>query len=290
MSRPGELPSPERHLEQTLAQWRQWRCEADLPGSPHLEHRLGGGLSNHNFLVRAAHLLFVVRIDGINPNHHGLSRQVEFRALESAAGAGIAPHPCYFNPELGALVCEYLAPDQSQASTPIDVARLCQHIHALPHRRHRLDLDARIRRYTALLKRTGKPLPKTDLTSGIDQLLPQCETSNPVLCHNDLLPANLLRSGDRLYALDWEYCAMGNRWFDLAVAADGQGYSDESREIFLHTYLERMPVEKDWQQLQWHGVIYRYLELLWHLVQAQNDNRCEQLLVERQPIIEGMLN
>ena len=83
---------------------------------------------------------------------------------------------------------------------------------------------------------------------------------------------------------------MGNRWFDLAVAADGQGYSDESREIFLHTYLERMPVEKDWQQLQWHGVIYRYLELLWHLVQAQNDNRCEQLLVERQPIIEGMLN
>mgnify|MGYP001813431549 FL=1 len=289
MSRHIQLPCSQQRLEQTLAQWRQWRCDPDLPGSPHLERRLEGGLSNHNFLVRAAEQLFVVRIDGINPSQHGLSRQVEYRALESAAGIGIAPQPCYFNPELGALVCQHLTPDTRQAPMPIELARLCQHIHGLPHRHHRLDLDDRIRRYTALIKRAKKTLPSTALASAVERILPHCETSDPVLCHNDLLPANLLRSGDRLFALDWEYCAMGNPWFDLAVASDGQDYSPEGIEEFLTAYLKRPPDEQDWQQLQWHRIIYRYLELLWHLVQAEEESS-QQILVERQTLLGDMLS
>lgn len=288
MSRHIHLPSPQRHLEQTLAQWRQWRCQPALPGSPHLERRLQGGLSNHNFLVRAAERLFAVRIDGINPNQHGLSRQVEYRALESAAEIGIAPQPCYFNPELGALVCSYLTPDPGQTSTPIDLARLCRQIHRLPQRHHRLDLGDRIYRYTALLKRGHSPLPSTSVTDSVERILAHCATSDPVLCHNDLLPANLIRSGDRLYALDWEYCAMGNAWFDLAVAADGQDFCPQSLEEFLQAYLDRPPAEEDWQQLQRHRIVYRYLELLWHLVQADND-RAEQVLAERQAVLESML-
>ena len=51
-------------------------------------------------------------------------------------------------------------------------------------------------------------------------------------CHNDLLAPNRLRSGGKLWALDWEYCAMGSPWFDLAVISCGENYSHEDNEAF----------------------------------------------------------
>lgn len=276
-------------LEQALAQWRQWRCTPSLPGAPHVQRRLQGGLSNHNFLVSAARQQFVVRVDGISPRQHGLSRQGEYRALESAAAADIAPSPCYFNPELGVLVCQYLPPDKSQRVTPNELATLCQQVHNLPPRHHRLDLNARIQRYCTLVTRAGKPLPAEDLRDNIDRTLCRCRALNPVLCHNDLLPANLLRSAGRLYALDWEYCAMGNPWFDLAVAGDGQGFSSEEFDLFLAAYLSRRTEAADWQQLAFHRVIYRYLELLWHLVQAEPED-AERVIAQRQAPVEALLD
>ncbi|WP_162845959.1 phosphotransferase [Seongchinamella sediminis] len=281
-------PAPRVRLEQALAQWPQWRCTPPLPGAPHVQGTLPGGLSNHNFLVTAAGRDFVVRIDGISPRQHGLSRQAEYRALASAAAAGIAPGPCYFNPELGALVCQYLPADTAQQVTPADLAALCRRIHRLPRRHHRFDLDARVRRYCSLLERCAKPLPPARLRARIERILPQCQTRNPVLCHNDLLPANLLYSGGRLHALDWEYCAMGNPWFDLAVAGDGQGFSRDDFELFLSAYLQRQPTADDWQQLALQRLGYRYLELLWHLVQAEAED-IHRVSAQRLPPLEALL-
>lgn len=286
---PGDSgPAAQARLEQALAQWHQWRCTPPLPGAPHVQGALPGGLSNHNFLVTAAEQVFVVRIDGISPRQHGLSRQAEYRALESAAAAGVAPVPCYFNPELGALVCQYLPADEAQRVTPDDLAVLCRQIHGLPRRNHRLDPGARVRRYCSLLTRSGKPLPARELRNEIDRILPQCQTPNPVLCHNDLLPANLLRSGGRLYALDWEYCAMGNPWFDLAVSGDGQGFSQSEFDGFLCAYLQRQPTANDFQQLALHRIVYRYLELLWHLAQAEPAD-AGRVIAQRQPLLAALL-
>src|SRR5581483_3768020 len=38
----------------------------------------------------------------------------------------------------------------------------------------------------------------------------------PVLCHNDLLSANLIDDGRRLWLVDWEYAGIGHPLFDLA--------------------------------------------------------------------------
>ena len=35
-------------------------------------------------------------------------------------------------------------------------------------------------------------------------------------CHNDLLNANFIRAGERIWIVDWEYAGMGDRFFDLA--------------------------------------------------------------------------
>ena len=102
----AELPRRiQFRLEQTLGQWRQWQCDPPLQSKPALVERLTGGLSNYSFKVRA-HGDYVVRIDGVNPQALGLNRQCEWRTLQDAHDAGLAPCPRYFNPDLGALVLE----------------------------------------------------------------------------------------------------------------------------------------------------------------------------------------
>jgi thiamine kinase-like enzyme len=91
-----------------------------------------------------------------------------------------------------------------------------------------------------------------------------------VLCHNDLLRANRLHSAGRLWAIDWEYCAMGDPWFDLAVVATGDQLDGAQRTALLKAYLHREPTSDDYLNLHRHNCVYRYLELLWHgVVQRQ---------------------
>jgi thiamine kinase len=266
-----QLPPAALHkLEQTLAQWRQWRGAEEIPGAPHLAGQLGG-VSNYTVLAEAAGQRFCVRLDRINPSANGLNRQVEWRALQLAHEAGIAPRPRYFNPEIGVLVCNYLPPDEDQSVTANELAQLIQAIHRLPPLHYRLDLAERIRRYHHQLKNL-----QPQLIAGLEQLdqasaplLAELIASPPSqrLCHNDLSKDNLLRSDGRLYALDWEYCAMGNPWFDLAASCLNSGLEASQHDQLLQDYLERPVTADDRTLLDRWCYLVRYLELLWYLSQ-----------------------
>lgn len=277
-------------LEQTLAQWQHWRCEPPLQAAPHLDRPLSGGLSNHNFLVSSASRHYVVRIDGVNPARHGINRNVEYLAQQSAGNVVLAPMPRYFNPELGAMVCDYFTADAKQVPTPADLAQLCLGIHHLPARHLKLDLGNRIKQYENQLGRTAKPLPPEAIRRAIAKRLNRSEISNTPasLCHNDLLPANLIVSKGKLFALDWEYVAMGSPWFDLAVACEGQQYDKGQIERFLFYYLQRKPDQKETGQLHLFVTIYRYIELLWHLEQATPE-LATAVLESRLPRVEDKL-
>jgi thiamine kinase-like enzyme len=254
-------------LEQTLAQWHQWQCDPALTGAPGVVEVLAPGIGNFSVLVEAQQR-FVVRIDGLNPTANGLNRQAEWRALADAHRSGIAPCPRYFNPELGSLVCDYLPPDEDRKAGMDDVATLLLAIHRLPARHHRLDLAERIPRYEKLLEHRVAPLA-FDVTSchnAVMALLREVERipGRAVLCHNDLLRANRVYSGGRLWALDWEYCAMGSPLYDLAVVINGDAMTAADAESLVRNYLGRTPRSEERHALHLYGGIYRYLELLWY--------------------------
>lgn len=255
-------------LEQTLAQWRHWDVDPPLCQAPTVVSRLSAGISNYSVLVESGKK-FVVRLDGISPSSHGLNRQGEWRSLGAAHRAGLAPRPCYFNPELGSLVCDYLPPDEQQAVDVTDIARLLQGIHRLPARHLRLDLRERILSYEKKLAH-HRPSPVPELAScrqAVAGLLTAVDANPPqqlVLCHNDLLHANRLYSGGTLYALDWEYSAMGNPWYDLAVVIAGDNLAPAAAERLLQAYAGRPATALELQLVQQFSCIYRYLELLWY--------------------------
>ncbi|MDZ7784483.1 MAG: choline kinase family protein [Halioglobus sp.] len=265
-----DLPESIRlRLRQTLDQWRCWRCDPPLAAPPRAVAWLGHGHSNFSVRATAQQRQFVVRIDGINPAHHGLNRRAEWRSLQSAHAAGLAPCPRYFNPDLGSLVYDYLPADRSQPERVEDVGRLLRAIHRLPPRRHRLDLGERVRHYERLVERNRYPLPDELTATGaeIAALTTRAAREDPAqtLCHNDLLRSNRLYSGGRLFALDWEYCAMASPWYDLAVIAHGDELGETAAAQLATAYLEREPTDAEQMRLRHYGCIYRYLALLWYL-------------------------
>ena len=257
-------------LQQTLAQWRQWSCQPALCAAPSVVAVLTAGLSNFSVLVEGGQR-FVVRIDGINPAAHNLNRQGEWRSLETAARAGLAPTPRYFNPELGSLVCDYLEPDKQQPLDMREIATLLRAIHQLPARHQRLDLPERLLSYEKQLAhrapaRAGKLAPHR---AAVMDLLSRCENQQQplVLCHHDLLRANRLYSAGQLFALDWEYSAMGNPWYDLAVVSTGDALAEKNVEALLAAYLAQPASAAEHQLVADYSSVYRYLELLWYLAQ-----------------------
>lgn len=260
-------------LEQALGQWRQWHCDPPLPGAPHIEHRLPAGHSNWSVLVNAAGRRFVVRIDGIQAAANGINRHSEWRVLQAAHRAGCAPCPRYFNPELGVLVCDYLPHDEVQATDLAELATLLRSIHQLPPRHQRLHLGERLLRYEKLLQRQtsqdGERLES--YREKVWRQLQHCEAAGQpsVLCHNDLLQANRLYSGGKLYALDWEYSAMASPWYELAVICCGDALTGTQQQVLVEHYLQRSATEQEQLLLQRYSCVYRYLELAWYLAQER---------------------
>ncbi len=255
-------------LEQTLAQWRRWQCEPPLSVPPQVADVLTGGASNFSIRVTSSQRKFVVRIDGVNPLAHGLNRQTEWRALQSASAAGLAPTPRYFNPDLGSLVGDYIQADTVEHTEPAALGRLLASIHRLPGLHARLDLSERILRYEKQLQSTDRLLTDAINTCSaqILDLLYRDRTrpSALVLCHNDLLRANRITVAGRLLAIDWEYCAMGNPWYDIAVVIVGDNLDADASRRLIEAYLHRAPDRREMQLLAHYSCVYRYIELLWY--------------------------
>jgi thiamine kinase-like enzyme len=63
-----------------------------------------------------------------------------------------------------------------------------------------------------------------------------------VFGHNDMLPANLLDDGERLWLVDWEYAGFNSPLFDLAGLASNSEASGDAAEHMMELYFEH-PVD-----------------------------------------------
>jgi hypothetical protein len=83
----------------------------------------------------------------------------------------------------------------------------------------------------ALIKKAATPLPEgfhekaLSALENISQKLAQYPKKT--LCHLDLHRKNILRKGDRLFFIDWEYAAMSHPYHTLASMASIERWSDE---------------------------------------------------------------
>ena len=91
----------------------------------------------------------------------------------------------------------------------------------------------------------------------------------PVLCHNDLLPANLIWDDDRLWLIDWEYAGMGHPLFDLASVSAGASFTDDQELALLSSYRAENP-PRDLEEIRIFKTASLLREALWAFIQTMS--------------------
>jgi thiamine kinase-like enzyme len=237
---------------------------------------LEGGITNHNFRVRWDGRDCVLRCPGEDTELLGIDRAAEWAATRAAAAAGISPPAVAFDPGLGCLVTEWvearpLDPAGARRRIP-DLAAILRTIHEGPAIPATFDTIAVADAYLAIAAERGVAPPPghAALAAGARRIRavlagPEHE---PVPCHNDFLPSNLLDDGDRLWIVDWEYSGMGDRYFDLGNLAVNNGFTEQDEVALLDAYWPGGCTPRRFAALRLMRVLSDYREGMWGVVQA----------------------
>lgn len=185
---------------------------------------LKGGLSNESFLVRDGNGSHVVRFGRDFPFHHVL-REREIMTARAAHAAGFGPEIRYA--ERGVMVSAFLGAktydgDDVRANR-IRIAQLIRAFHGEMPRYvsgpgFMFWVFHVIRDYARTLRADNSRM-KDELPGylAIAEGLERTQMSMPIIFgHNDLLPANFLDDGSRLWLIDFEYAGFNTAMFDLA--------------------------------------------------------------------------
>ena len=205
---------------------------------------LKGGLSNTNFVVEDAGRKFMVRIGG-DIEVHGVIRKNEVAASRAAHAAGVAPEVVYAEP--GALVLAFVegrtfTPEDvrnpSNLNRIVDLVRRC-HREGPKHLRGPGILFwvfHVLRDYAHTLRAPGARPALPGLMERAAELERAVGPIELVFGHNDLLAANFIDDGERLWLVDWEYAGFNSPLFDLGGLASNSEFPAELREALLESY------------------------------------------------------
>lgn len=205
---------------------------------------LPGGLSNESFTVTDRGRRLVVRLGRDFPFHH-VFREHEVMVARAAAAAGLAPAVIHAEP--GLMVTAHV---EGRTYGAAEVRAALGPVAALVRRFHEtmpahVSGAARlfwpfhvIRDYARTLAAGGSRF--RDRLAGYVALAGELEAAQAPLPirfgHNDLLPANVLDDGSRLWLIDFEYAGFSTAMFDLAGLAGNAEFSPEEDAALLAAY------------------------------------------------------
>nr|WP_306266955.1 choline/ethanolamine kinase family protein [Pararhizobium sp. IMCC3301] len=211
---------------------------------------LGGGITNVNYLVRDGGRKYVARLGNDIPVHQ-VMRFNELAASQAAHAAGISPAVRYHEP--GVLILDYIDSKTLAAEDVSDPAML-ERILPLIRCCHRtIPLHLRgpvltfwvfhvVRNYAATLLEGGsRHSGRVSLLLSLAEKLEQASTPiDLIFGHNDLLAANFLDDGERMWLIDWDYAGFNSPLFDLGGLASNNELSEGSEIWLLEHYFEQI--------------------------------------------------
>ena len=237
---------------------------------------LEGGITNLNFVVADGDTKYFVR-SGSDIPVHGIMRFNELAAAQAAAASGISPAVTYHEP--GILVTDFI---EGRTLEPADVRHWTnrREIVSLIRKCHyEIPKHFRgpalvfwpfqtIRGYATTLRdgasRCVDMLP--DLLEKAEEMEKTVGPVELVFGHNDLLAANFIDDGKRLWLFDWDYAGFNSALFDLANVASNNEFEGQQEEDFLGEYYGAIPDAKLWRRFRAISCASLLRETMWSMV------------------------
>jgi len=208
-----------------------------LAAQPRSVTELPGGLTNRNYKVTTPDGTFVARVSDAGGDLLAIDRDAEYRNSVAAAAAGAGAPVIEYRPQDRLLVVGYIEgrtlgnADVAAPGTIARIAQACRRLHAGPRFGNDFDMFDIQRRYLSAARSRGLAIP-----AGYDDLMPRFEAAAAALavrdaatvpCNNDLLAANFIDDGDRIWLIDYEYSGnndpcfeLGNIWGECRLEVD----------------------------------------------------------------------
>jgi thiamine kinase-like enzyme len=238
------------------------------PGQPAQLEPLGGGITNRNFKAQVGDEAYVLRIGGKDTELLGIDRAHEHAASVVAAELGIGPPVVAFVD--GCLVTRFVGGPAAEHVEPATAGELLRRIHGGPAIPSRFDSFRVVEEYRVLAEERGVAIPAAYAPASRRAAEIEARRAGAPLrlCHNDLLAANFITDGSRLWIVDWEYAGMGDPFFDLGNFAANHELDDDGERKLLDAYgsgdldaLHDMRFMSDFREAMW-GVVQQAISEL----------------------------
>ncbi|MDH3635357.1 MAG: phosphotransferase family protein [Gammaproteobacteria bacterium] len=212
---------------------------------------LSGGMTNLNYKVTDGDEQYVVRFGEDDPVHL-ISRANEIASCRAAFEIGVSPELVHH--EAGILVVRFIEGKVfDEADVRVDqnleriVALLKRFHHELPGHFSGVAVMFWVfqvlRHYHNLLVQ-GKSAHAARLP-GLATIGAELEAAvgpvEIVFGHNDLLPANFIDDGDKIWLIDFDYAGFNSPLFDLSNLASNNELSDLQERAMLEQYFDVRP-------------------------------------------------
>jgi thiamine kinase-like enzyme len=210
---------------------------------------LPGGLTNQNFKIVTNSGSFVARLWTEGSDLLRIDRDHEYRNSVIAAHAGVGAPVVEYRPADRLLVLGFLeGRTLSNADVGADdmigrVAGACRTLHAAPRFAGDFDMFEIQAGYYAVASARGMRVP-----AGYDDLATAFSAAQGALaargegtvpCNNDLLAANFIDDGERLWLIDYEYSGNNDPCFELGNIATECHLSDDALAALVTAYYGR---------------------------------------------------
>jgi thiamine kinase-like enzyme len=212
---------------------------------------LSGGMTNLNFKVTDGSEQYVVRFGEDDPIHL-ISRRNEIASSRAAFDIGVSPELVHH--EAGILVVRFIDGkvfDESDVRIDQNLERIVELLkrfhHELPKRFNEVAVMFWVfqvlRHYQNLLAQGESShaarLPElANIGAELEAAVGPVEI---VFGHNDLLAANFIDDGDKIWLIDFDYAGFNSPLFDLSNLASNNELSDAQERTMLEQYLGSSP-------------------------------------------------
>lgn len=238
---------------------------------------LPGGITNRNYKVSTPNGIFVVRISDAESATLAINRDNEHFNSLAAAAAGVGAPVIEYSPGQGVLVVAWVEGrtfTESDVREPVNLPRIaqaCRLLHGGPRFASDFNMFDLQGRYLALVRAKGYRLPERYL-----EFMPQFARMQQVMakqleptvpCNNDLLAANFIDDGNRLWLIDYEYSGNNEASFEIGNIWSESTLPDESLEVLVTSYWGAPSASKTARARLW-GLASKYGWTLWASIQA----------------------
>ena len=235
---------------------------------------LSGGLTNRNLKITTPDGDYVARISSNKSALLSIDRKAEYENSKIAASAGVGAPVYDFLPEFGLLVIGYLpgvtftAADVAGNLTRI--AKAVNQLHSATPFVSDFDMFVIQQKYLKIISERGFKMPNNylDYLDALSQMKTALSVldEGKVACNNDLLAANFIDDGKKIWLIDYEYSGNNDACFELGNIYSESELSYEQLVELVDAYYGRHRPEK--VARAWlYALLARYGWTLWASIQ-----------------------